>query len=128
MEQLNSLPYLESVVREVLRLYAPVSSTHRIAMHDTEIPLQKPFMDKQGVSRDTVRYEITIFPCSTQLGGADFLSRMNGNRVSKGDFVIIPIRHLNRSTEVWGEDANEFRYAQASPFTIMLYVLTVEIS
>ena len=46
MEQLNSLPYLESVVREILRLYAPVPSTHRIAMHDAEIPLQKRFMDK----------------------------------------------------------------------------------
>ncbi|KAF8491338.1 cytochrome P450 [Russula emetica] len=84
MEQLNSLPYLEGVVREALRLYAPVSSTHRIAMHDVEIPLQKPFTDKQGVLRGTVR-------------------------VSKGDLVVIPIRLLNRSTEVWGEDANEFR-------------------
>ena len=56
------------------------------------------------------------------MGGADFLSG-DGNRVSKGDLVIIPIRLLNRSTEVWGEDANEFRYAQVSPF-IMLYVLT----
>jgi hypothetical protein len=57
MEQLNSLPYLEGVVREDLRLHAPVSGTHRIAMHDAEIPLQKPFKDKQGVLRSTVRYE-----------------------------------------------------------------------
>ena len=57
MEQLNSLPYLEGVVREALRLYAPVSATHRIAMHDAEIPLQKPFTDKQGVLRNTIRYE-----------------------------------------------------------------------
>jgi cytochrome P450 len=84
MDQLNSLPYLESVVREALRLYAPTSGTQRIAMHDMEIPLQKPFTDKQGVLRGTVR-------------------------VSKGDLVQIPIRLLNRSTEVWGEDANEFR-------------------
>jgi cytochrome P450 len=55
MDQLNSLPYLESVVREALRLYAPVSSTQRVAMHDMEIPLQKPFKDKQGVLRGTVR-------------------------------------------------------------------------
>ena len=57
MEQLNSLPYLEGVVREALRLHAPVSGTQRIAMHDAEIPLQKPFKDKQGVLRSTVRYE-----------------------------------------------------------------------
>ena len=29
--------------------------------------------------------------------------------MSKGDTVIIPIRLLNRSSEIWGEDANEFR-------------------
>ena len=57
VEQLNALPYLESVVREALRLYAPVSGTQRIAMHDAEIPLRKPFTDKQGVLRSTVRYE-----------------------------------------------------------------------
>ena len=57
MEQLNSLPYLESVVREALRLYAPVYGTQRVAMHDAEIPLRKPFIDKQGVLRGTVRYE-----------------------------------------------------------------------
>jgi hypothetical protein len=61
--------------------------------------------------------------CSTQMVGADFLSD-DCDRVSKGDLVAIPIRLLNRSTEVWGEDANEFRYAQVS-FLIMLYVLTV---
>ena len=57
MEQLNSLPYLEAVVREALRLHAPVSGTQRVATHDAEIPLQKPFTDKQGVLRGTVKYE-----------------------------------------------------------------------
>jgi hypothetical protein len=48
----------------------------------------------------------------------------DGDRVSKGDLVAIPIRMLNRSTEIWGEDANEFRYVQES-FSIILYILTV---
>jgi hypothetical protein len=56
MEQLNTLPYLEAVVREALRLYAPVSSTQRIVVHDAEIPLQKPFTDKCGVLQSTIRY------------------------------------------------------------------------
>ena len=55
MEQINTFPYLEGVVREALRLYAPVSGTQRIAMHDAEIPLQKPFTDKHGVLQSTVR-------------------------------------------------------------------------
>ena len=57
------------------------------------------------------------------MGGAEFFFD-DGDRVSKGDLVFIPIRLLNRSTEVWGEDAKEFRYAQVSSF-IMLYGLTV---
>ncbi|KAH9030860.1 cytochrome P450 [Lactarius deliciosus] len=84
MDQLNALPYLEGVVREVLRLNAPVSATQRIAMHDGEIPLRKPFKDNRGIMQSSIR-------------------------LSKGDTVTIPIRLLNRSTEIWGEDANEFR-------------------
>jgi hypothetical protein len=55
-DQLNALPYLEGVVREVLRLYAPVSSTHRVAMDDAVIPLQKPFKDSHGIMQSSVRY------------------------------------------------------------------------
>ena len=55
MDQLNALPYLEGVVREVLRLYAPVSATQRIAMHDAEIPLQKPFKDNRGIMQSSIR-------------------------------------------------------------------------
>ena len=35
------------------------------------------------------------------------------DRVSKGDSIAIPTLLLNRSTEIWGEDANEFRCAAA---------------
>ena len=38
------------------------------------------------------------------------------DRVSKGDFLSIPIRLLNRLTDIWGEDANEFRYAAVLRF------------
>ena len=63
MDQLNALTYLEGVVRESLRLYAPVSSTNRIAIHDAEIPLQKPFTDKSGVLQSTVRWvQIVTIP------------------------------------------------------------------
>ncbi|KAI0260279.1 cytochrome P450 [Gloeopeniophorella convolvens] len=84
MDELNALSYLEGVIREALRLYAPVSNTQRIAVCDAEIPLQKPFVDRHGVTRASVR-------------------------VAEGDVVTIPIRALNRATEIWGEDANEFR-------------------
>jgi cytochrome P450 len=57
MEQLNSLSYLEGVLRESLRLYSPTSFTQRVAHHDMVIPLQKPFTDEHGVLQNTIRYE-----------------------------------------------------------------------
>ena len=49
MDELNALPYLEKVVREVLRLHAPVVGTIRAAMEDTIIPVAKPYVDRHGV-------------------------------------------------------------------------------
>ncbi|KAI0049918.1 cytochrome P450 [Auriscalpium vulgare] len=84
MDELNALPYLDGVVREALRLYAPVFATERVAMQDDVIPLSKPFVDKGGV----VRHEIIV---------------------PKGNAILVPIQHMNRSEELWGEDAAEFR-------------------
>ncbi|THH14731.1 hypothetical protein EW146_g5637 [Bondarzewia mesenterica] len=84
MDELNSLPYLDAVVREALRLHAPVGSTDRVAVQDDVIPLNMEFVDKDGVRRKEIR-------------------------VAKGDIIYIPIRILNRSVEFWGEDAHEFK-------------------
>jgi cytochrome P450 len=55
MEDLNHLPYLENVVREVLRLYSPVPQTARVAVQDDVVPLDKPFVDIKGVTRHEIR-------------------------------------------------------------------------
>jgi hypothetical protein len=49
VEQLNALPYLDAVVKEALRLYAPVHETSRVALKDDVIPLDEPYTDKRGV-------------------------------------------------------------------------------
>ncbi|KAI0044004.1 cytochrome P450 [Auriscalpium vulgare] len=84
MDELNALPYLEGVLRESLRLYAPVTATERVAMQDDVIPLSKPFVDKAGV----VRHEISV---------------------PKGSTIMVPIQHMHRMEELWGEDADEFK-------------------
>lgn len=56
MEELNSLPYLDAVVRETLRYYTPVPNTARVANRDDVIPLSKPFVDRHGVVRRELRY------------------------------------------------------------------------
>ncbi|KAK7051268.1 hypothetical protein VNI00_004768 [Paramarasmius palmivorus] len=84
MEQLNSLPYLDAVVRETLRLSPPVVYTTRIAFKDDVIPLDEPFTDKNGV----VHHEL---------------------RIKRGTEVQIPIVAMNRDVALWGDDAFEFK-------------------
>ncbi|KAI0329991.1 cytochrome P450 [Cubamyces sp. BRFM 1775] len=84
MDELNSLPYLDAVVRETLRVHAPVPTTMRIAMKDDVIPVGEPFVDRHGQVQDCIR-------------------------ISKGSPILIPILALNRSKKLWGEDAFEFK-------------------
>lgn len=83
MDELVELSYLDAVVRETLRLHAPVPSTVRVAMKDDILPVETPFTDKYGVVHD-------------------------GIKVSKGDPIFIPILAINRSEAIWGTDAKEF--------------------
>ncbi|KAI0688229.1 cytochrome P450 [Cytidiella melzeri] len=84
MDELQALPYLDMVVKEVLRYYSPVPLSARSAMKDDVIPCSTPYTDKDGVQRDHVR-------------------------VKKHDVVAIPILALSRYKPYWGEDAKEFK-------------------
>jgi cytochrome P450 len=55
MDQLNSLPYLENVVREVLRFHAPVAGTMRVATEEVVIPVSEPYLDRSGRKRSEIR-------------------------------------------------------------------------
>lgn len=54
MDELNALPYLESVVRETMRLHSPVSGTPRVSLKDDLIPLETPYKDKNGILRHNI--------------------------------------------------------------------------
>ncbi|THG99229.1 hypothetical protein EW145_g7300, partial [Phellinidium pouzarii] len=86
-EALLRSEYLEWVVREALRVYAPVSSTMRVCEARTgwdEIPLTGSYTDRHGRVRNTVA-------------------------VRRGDIISVPIAAVNRRKDIWGEDALEFR-------------------
>ncbi|KAF8144317.1 cytochrome P450 [Mycena galopus ATCC 62051] len=83
MDELNALPYLECVVRETLRVHAPVPITNRMAFHDDVLPLSEPVTDTNGKVHDTLP-------------------------MRKGEMVFIPIVALNRDVGIWGPDAAEF--------------------
>ncbi|KAJ7140154.1 cytochrome P450 [Mycena crocata] len=95
MDELNSLPFLECVVREVLRLYAPVSMSGRVAMRDDIIPLTSPVTDREGTVHESIS-------------------------VRKGDELRICIPALNCDPEIWGPDAMQFvpeRWEAATPIS-----------
>ncbi|KAJ7778984.1 cytochrome P450 [Mycena metata] len=83
MDELNALPYLECVVRESLRLYAPVIGTSRVAVRDDVVPLSAPIIDVKGNVHETLR-------------------------IPKGTIVPIPILTLNRDIDIWGSNVMEF--------------------
>ncbi|KAJ7659181.1 cytochrome P450 [Mycena polygramma] len=84
MDELNSLPYLESVIREFMRLHPPVVFTHRMAVEDDVLPLSKPCVDREGKTHSTLL-------------------------VPKGQMIHIPILAVNTDRDIWGEDATEFK-------------------
>ncbi|KAJ4470157.1 cytochrome P450 [Lentinula aciculospora] len=82
--EINSLPYLDAVCRESLRLYAPVTSESRYALRDAVVPLSKPII---GVDGTEIR-EVTV---------------------PQGTTIIISLYNANRNVELWGPDANEWK-------------------
>ncbi|KAJ7693091.1 cytochrome P450, partial [Mycena rosella] len=95
MDELNSLPYLECVVKETHRLYAPVPAVVRMATRDDIVPLGAPVTDTDGTVHESLR-------------------------VRKGDQFRIPIAAVNRDAKIWGPDAMEFvpeRWEAATPIS-----------
>lgn len=86
LERIWACEYLDWVVREVLRVHAPVTSTMRVCMRERdEIPVgEHGYVDRHGTRRWSIP-------------------------VKRWDIVYVPIQAVNKSKELWGEDAGEFR-------------------
>ncbi|ODO08024.1 hypothetical protein I350_03607 [Cryptococcus amylolentus CBS 6273] len=84
LDTLHSLKYMDIVVREVLRLYAPVPTGIRKAGQDIVIPLGTPVIGRDQQIITSVE-------------------------VSKGTAIFVPTGSINTSPLLWGPDATEFR-------------------
>jgi len=85
-DAIDSLSFLDAVVRETLRLCPPVHATIRVATQTDSIPISSPVFLRNGT---ILRPGETI-------------------TIRKGSYVHIPIEGLNFSTDVWGDDARLF--------------------
>jgi len=84
-DELVALPYLDAVCRETLRLHPPVTSLIRKSDEDMVIPVSHPVQGKDGNGEIT---EIFIL---------------------KSTAVVISLLNANRSLELWGPDALEWK-------------------
>jgi len=87
-ELIDSMPYLDAVCNEVLRLYPPVPGTARHCIRETHIA---GHVIPKGMSQDC------------RHGTKSGLTKIAGT------FVVISPWAINRSTSLWGADAEEFR-------------------
>ncbi|KAJ7171337.1 cytochrome P450 [Mycena filopes] len=84
-DAIDALPYLDGVVREVLRLYPPVAPVmYRQAMADAVLPVSKPIVASDGALRHTIT-------------------------VPKGTSLYVGIAAANHDKAIWGDDALEFK-------------------
>ncbi|KAJ7148550.1 cytochrome P450 [Mycena crocata] len=83
--ELERLPLLDAVVREMLRIYSPVTFVWRQTKKDVMIPLTYPI-------KSTITGEET----------SELL-------IEEGTAVYLGLSAANRSTAIWGPDAAEFK-------------------
>ncbi|KAI1784550.1 cytochrome P450 [Ganoderma leucocontextum] len=83
-DALVSLPYLDAVCRETLRLYAPVAQVFRETRQDVVMPLAQPVRGVDG----TMMHKIFV---------------------PKDTSVVIGLLASNRNKAIWGEDAEEWK-------------------
>ncbi|CAE6507036.1 unnamed protein product [Rhizoctonia solani] len=81
-DALLELPYLDGIVREVLRLFPPVPNILRICEEDTIVPLEYPIETSSG--------------------------KMTSVPIKKGTWISLSNVYFNRNEGIWGERANDF--------------------
>ncbi|KAH8115664.1 cytochrome P450 [Phellopilus nigrolimitatus] len=84
-DALMSLPYLDAVCRETLRVFPPATQVDRITKKDVVVPLAFPLQPRDG--KPEIK-EVML---------------------KKNTTVIISILGANRSKAIWGDDANEWK-------------------
>ncbi|EPQ55977.1 cytochrome P450 [Gloeophyllum trabeum ATCC 11539] len=83
-DELDRLPYLDAICRETSRYYCTVPTVGRAAAEDAVLPLSSPITDVNG-------------------------KEMREIFVPKGTRITVAIMAANRSKEIWGEDAEEWK-------------------
>ncbi|KAG6813917.1 hypothetical protein H0H92_005766 [Tricholoma furcatifolium] len=82
--ELMSLPFLDAVCRETLRLYPPLTFVTRVATKDSTVPLSTPVQGLDGRQMDSI-----LVPTGTK--------------------IFVSIYGINRDPALWGLDSSQWR-------------------
>ncbi|KAE8250685.1 hypothetical protein A4X13_0g4493 [Tilletia indica] len=88
-KDIHALPYLDAVMKEVIRLAPSITSTVRQATEDAVIPLSKAYPKAGKAGKKGETFDSVFIP--------------------KGAEIFIPIQVIQASPEIWGEDALDFK-------------------
>ncbi|KDQ28771.1 hypothetical protein PLEOSDRAFT_1063555 [Pleurotus ostreatus PC15] len=80
---MTTIPYLDAVVHETLRMHPPLVTTTRKAAEDDVVPLSAPIVTRDGQTVSSIS-------------------------VAKGATVSAPIHLMNQAEWLWGPNAREF--------------------
>ncbi|KAJ7580751.1 cytochrome P450 [Mycena floridula] len=84
LSSVTTLPYLDAITHEILRLHPAVAETPRQCTVNDIMPLSSPITTRDG----------------------QVVSSLS---IPKGALVVVPLRAINTSEMFWGPDAEEFR-------------------
>ena len=112
MDALNGLPYLDAVVRESLRVNAPVSNSQpdltRIDQPSSATDVWTTTASDLNFAAVREAAEDDVVPLSEPILGRDGREHKEIT-IGKGETVFIGILNMNRAPEIWGADAAEFK-------------------
>ncbi|KAI0029932.1 cytochrome P450 [Vararia minispora EC-137] len=95
-DDITSLPYLEAVCRETLRLYPAGPFVLRRCTKDTVLPLSRPYTDVRG------KEQKELF-------------------IPGGTTIVVAVQAVNRDKAIWGPDAHDWnpdRWMKPLPDTV----------
>lgn len=80
---INNLPFLSSLISEVLRFSPPVPTITRSPCKDSVVPLSRPIIDRDG-------------------------NKITQIKIAKDTNILLGLGSNSRLKEIWGDDADEF--------------------